>query len=65
MADNKYTERQWSRTVGWGRVPDEYKYQTDILRQDIESEKPQKTAAVNALQKGALTSLNRRNICDG
>ena len=51
MAYNKYTERQWSRTVGWGRVPDEYKYQTDILRQDIESEKPQKTAAVDKYKR--------------
>ena len=23
--DNKYTQRQWDRTVGWGTVPDEYK----------------------------------------
>ena len=22
--DNKYTQRQWDRTVGWGTVPDEY-----------------------------------------
>ena len=22
----KYTERQWSREVGWGTVPEEYKY---------------------------------------
>ena len=34
--DNKYTQRQWDRTVGWGTVPDEYKrdewkelYETD------------------------------------
>lgn len=23
---NKYTQRQWDRTVGWGEVPEEYKY---------------------------------------
>ena len=23
--DNKYTQRQWDRTVGYGKVPDEYK----------------------------------------
>ena len=22
---NKYTQRDWDRTVGWGQVPDEYK----------------------------------------
>tara|TARA_R100000656_G_scaffold76462_1_gene56508 strand:- start:376 stop:615 length:240 start_codon:yes stop_codon:yes gene_type:complete len=25
MADNKYTQRQWDRTVGYGKVPDEYR----------------------------------------
>ena len=23
--NNKYTQRQWDRIVGWGIVPDEYK----------------------------------------
>jgi len=22
---SKYSQRQWDRTVGWGKVPDEYK----------------------------------------
>jgi len=22
----KYTQRQWDRTVGWGKVPDEYSH---------------------------------------
>ena len=26
--DNKYTQRDWDRTVGWGKVPKEYKKQT-------------------------------------
>ena len=26
MAENKYTQRQWDRTVGYGPVPDEYKW---------------------------------------
>ena len=25
----KYTQRQWDRTVGWGKVPDEYSHFTD------------------------------------
>lgn len=25
MADNKYTQREWDRTVGYGKVPDEYR----------------------------------------
>ena len=24
--ENKYTQRQWDRTVGWGKVPAEYSY---------------------------------------
>ena len=24
MNKNKYTQRQWDRVVGWGKVPDEY-----------------------------------------
>lgn len=23
--ENTYTQREWDRTVGWGKVPDEYK----------------------------------------
>ena len=25
MSKNKYTQRQWDRVVGWGKVPEEYK----------------------------------------
>ena len=25
MTDNKYTQREWDRTVGYGKVPDEYR----------------------------------------
>ena len=24
MSEDKYTQRQWDRTVGYGKVPDEY-----------------------------------------
>ena len=24
MHDKGYTQREWDRTVGWGKVPDEY-----------------------------------------
>jgi len=29
---SKYTQREWDRTVGWGKVPPEYKHE------DIESD---------------------------
>jgi len=25
MSEEGYTQREWDRTVGWGKVPDEYK----------------------------------------
>ena len=25
MHDKGYTQREWDRTVGWGKVPDEYR----------------------------------------
>ena len=25
MSNDGYTHREWDRTVGWGKVPDEYK----------------------------------------
>lgn len=28
-ATNKYTQREWDRTVGWGSVPDEYKHESE------------------------------------
>tara|TARA_Y100000310_G_C20270655_1_gene617845 strand:- start:319 stop:516 length:198 start_codon:yes stop_codon:yes gene_type:complete len=38
---NKYTQRQWDRTVGYGKVPDEYsielKQENKVLRKMIYS----------------------------
>ena len=31
MADEiKYTQRQWDREVGWGKVPEKYKYKNKL-----------------------------------
>jgi len=39
MAENKYTQRQWDRTVGYGPVPDEYKLdKKDIDKKPIKKE---------------------------
>ena len=39
LVANKYTQRQWDRTVGYGKVPDEYNTEIEnialILRQRI------------------------------
>ena len=29
----KYTQREWDRTVGYGRVPDEYKHEAEEIPQ--------------------------------
>ena len=34
----KYTERQWSREVGWGTVPEEYKSATEKQKEMIKDE---------------------------
>jgi hypothetical protein len=34
MNKNKYTQRQWDRTVGWGSVPKEY----SILESEVKDE---------------------------
>ena len=34
--ENTYTQREWDRTVGWGKVPDEYK------TEEIDNEKVNK-----------------------
>ena len=26
----KYTQTQWDREIGWGKVPEEYKYKTKL-----------------------------------
>ena len=28
--ENKYTQRQWNRVVGWGKVPAEYSYNITV-----------------------------------
>ncbi len=31
---NKYTQRQWDRTVGYGKVPDEYNIEIENIRKE-------------------------------
>ena len=37
MAENKYTQRQWDRTVGYGLVPDEYKLDKQTVKKEGET----------------------------
>ncbi len=60
MHDKGYTQREWDRTVGWGKVPDEYRRvplsHTDgknTERSDTHREKDERT-----LEEGKEYSLN-------
>ena len=35
----KYTQREWDRTVGWGKVPDEYNSELPINNTDGQDSK--------------------------
>ena len=37
MARNWYTQREWDRIVGWGEVPEEYKYKDEDDEQEDRS----------------------------
>ena len=34
LVANKYTQRQWDRTVGYGKVPDEYNIEIENIRKE-------------------------------
>ena len=60
MHDKGYTQREWDRTVGWGKVPDEYRRvppsHTDgknTERSDTNREKDERT-----LEEGKEYALN-------
>ena len=60
MHDKGYTQREWDRTVGWGKVPDEYSRvptghtdEQDSERSDTNREKDEST-----LEEGKEYSLN-------
>ena len=60
MHDKGYTQREWDRTVGWGKVPDEYSRvpfsHTDgknTERSDTHREKNERT-----LEEGKEYALN-------
>ena len=60
MHDKGYTQREWDRTVGWGKVPDEYSRvspsDTDgenTKRSDTHREKDERT-----LEEGKEYALN-------
>ena len=35
---NKYTQREWDRTVGWGEVPKEYKHEKEVKNEILHTQ---------------------------
>ena len=51
--ENKYTQRQWDRTVGWGKVPPEWSILPDFNIEESENnEKVQPQTSDTGADKG-------------
>ena len=57
----KYTQREWDRTVGWGKVPKEYSYTVSTSSTDGKDTKrsnPSRKENERTLEEGKEYSLN-------
>ena len=57
----KYTQREWDRTVGWGKVPKEYSYTVSTSSTDGKDTKrsnPYREENERTLEEGKEYSLN-------
>ena len=57
----KYTQREWDRTVGWGKVPEEYSHTVSTGKTDGENTERSDTHREEnerALEEGKEYSLN-------
>ena len=57
----KYTQREWDRTVGWGKVPEEYRYTVSTDKTDGENTERSDTHREEderTLEEGKEYSLN-------
>ena len=55
-----YTQREWERTVGWGKVPKEYRKvpSRDTDEQDIERSQEDREENERTLEEGKLYKMN-------
>ena len=60
MSNDGYTQREWDRTVGWGKVPDEYKNisNRNTDGQDIERSDQTRETDERTLEEGKLYKMN-------
>jgi len=57
----KYTQREWDRTVGWGKVPKEYSYTVSTSStdgKDIKRSNPSGEENERTLEEGKEYPLN-------
>ena len=60
MHDKGYTQREWDRTVGWGKVPDEYNRisPSDTDGENTERSNPYREKNERTLEEGKEYPLN-------
>lgn len=56
----KYTQREWDRTVGWGKVPDEYNSELPINNTDGQDSKRSEKTREEVLQTTREVQENAR-----
>ena len=60
LSNDGYTQREWDRTVGWGKVPDEYNRVSPSNTDGKNSQRSDQTREENkrTLEEGKEYSLN-------
>ena len=49
----RYTQTQWDREIGWGEVPEEYKYKTKLEREHLD-----KVSQLGCICCGAIAEIH-------
>ena len=60
LTNDGYTQREWDRTVGWGKVPEEYRYVSDSNTngKDTKGSEESRDKDERALEEGKEYALN-------
>ena len=59
---SKYTQREWDRVVGWGKVPEEYKHDSEKEELEEYEEKPKDNNLFEEESSGKIQLTNEGNI---
>ena len=60
MSNDGYTQREWDRTVGWGKVPNEYKNISNRSTDAEDTQRSEENREENkrTLEEGKLYKMN-------